>query len=96
MPCACLPADVLQAFTDKLASIAQPLRKMLTYDRGKKMAHHQQLSANRGAAVYFWDPNNPWQRGTIENTNDLVRQYLPTAPTSQATAWSSSMSLSIR
>ena len=70
-------AHVLQAFTDKLNAVAQPMRKTLTYDRGKEMAHHQQLTANTGVAVYFCDPHSPWQRGTNENTNGLVRQYLP-------------------
>ncbi len=70
-------AHVLQAFTDKLNAIAQPMRKSLTYDRGREMAHHVQLTANTGVAVYFCDPHSPWQRGTNENTNGLVRQYLP-------------------
>jgi len=70
-------AHVLQAFTDKLNAVARPMRKTLTYDRGKEMAHHQQLSANTGIAVYFCDPHSPWQRGTNENTNGLIRQYLP-------------------
>jgi len=70
-------AHVLQAFTDKLNAIAQPMRKTLTYDRGTEMAYHQQLSANTGIAVYFCDPHSPWQRGTNENTNGLVRQFLP-------------------
>ena len=70
-------AHVLQAFSDKLNAIAQPMRKTLTYDRGKEMAYHAQLSANTGVAVYFCDPHSPWQRGTNENTNGLIRQYLP-------------------
>ena len=70
-------AHVLQAFTDKLNSIAQPMRLSLTYDRGKEMAYHGQLTANTGVAVYFCDPHSPWQRGTNENTNGLIRQYLP-------------------
>jgi len=70
-------AHVLQAFSDKLNSIAQPMRKTLTYDRGREMAYHEQLTANTGVKVYFCDPNSPWQRGTNENTNGLVRQYLP-------------------
>ena len=70
-------AHVLQAFTDKLNGIAKPMRQTLTYDRGKEMAYHQQLTANTGVAVYFCDPHSPWQRGTNENTNGLVRQYLP-------------------
>jgi len=70
-------AHVLQAFTDKLNSVAQPMRQTLTYDRGKEMARHQELTANTGVAVYFCDPYSPWQRGTNENTNGLVRQFLP-------------------
>jgi len=70
-------AHVLQAFTEKLNAIAKPMRKTMTYDRGTEMAHHQQLSANTGIAVYFCDPYSPWQRGTNENTNGLVRQFLP-------------------
>jgi len=70
-------AHVLQAFTDKLNGIARPMRQTLTYDRGREMAHHTQLTANTGVAVYFCDPHSPWQRGTNENTNGLVRQYLP-------------------
>jgi IS30 family transposase len=70
-------AHVLQAFTDKLNGIATPMRQTLTYDRGREMAHHRQLTANTGVAVYFCDPHSPWQRGTNENTNGLVRQYLP-------------------
>ena len=70
-------ANVLQAFTDKLVSIAQPLRQTLTYDQGREMALHKQLTQNTGMAVYFCDPHSPWQRGSNENMNGLVRQYLP-------------------
>ena len=70
-------ANVLQAFTDKLVSIAQPLRQTLTYDQGRGMALHKQLTQNTRMAVYFCDPHSPWQRGSNENTNGLVRQYLP-------------------
>lgn len=70
-------ANVLQAFTDKLCAIAQPMRKTLTYDQGKELALHKQLTANTGMAVYFCDPHSPRQRGSNENTNGLVRQYLP-------------------
>jgi IS30 family transposase len=69
--------NVLQAFTDKLCAIAQPMCKTLTYDQGKEMTLHKQLTANTGMAVYFCDPHSPWQRGSNENTNGLVRQYLP-------------------
>jgi IS30 family transposase len=70
-------ANVLQAFTDKLNSIATPMRLSMTYDQGREMALHKQLSANTGIAVYFCDPHSPWQRGSNENMNGLVRQYLP-------------------
>jgi IS30 family transposase len=69
--------NVLQAFTDKLCAFAQLMRKPLTYDQGKEMALHKQLTANIRMAVYFCDPHSPWQRGSNENTNGLVRQYLP-------------------
>ena len=70
-------AHVLQAFSDKLNGVAQPMRQSLSYDRGSEMAQHAQLSQNTGMKVYFCDPYSPWQRGTNENTNGLLRQYLP-------------------
>lgn len=70
-------AHVLQAFSDKLNAIAKPMRESLTYDRGSEMARHQELSQNTGMKVYFCDPHSPWQRGSNENTNGLLRQYFP-------------------
>ena len=69
--------NVLQGFTDKLLSIALPLRLSMTYDQGREMAMHKELSKRTGIAVYFCDPHSPWQRGSNENMNGLVRQYLP-------------------
>jgi IS30 family transposase len=70
-------AHVLKAFSDKLNAIAKPMRQSLTYDRGTEMAKHKQLSQNTGMNVYFCDPHSPWQRGSNENTNGLLRQYFP-------------------
>ena len=70
-------ANVLQAFNDKLNSIAQPMRKSMTYDREREMAMHAKLSEQTGIAVYFCDPHSPRQRGSNENMNGLVHQYLP-------------------
>jgi IS30 family transposase len=69
--------SVLTAFGSKLNQIAAPLRQTLTYDQGKEMACHKQLAQATGVRVYFCDPHSPWQKGSCENTNGLVRQFLP-------------------
>jgi IS30 family transposase len=66
-----------QGFTKKLRHVPAALRKTLTYDRGKEMAEHEQLAQRLTIQIFFADPHSPWQRGTNENTNGLLRQYLP-------------------
>jgi IS30 family transposase len=68
---------VHQGFVRELKNIPALLRKSLTYDRGKEMALHKQVAADLNLIVYFADPHAPWQRGSNENTNGLVREYLP-------------------
>lgn len=69
--------EVLRAFCARLRKLPPHMRKTLTYDRGTEMARHEQLTARLGMPVFFCNPYSPWQRGTNENTNGLIRQYLP-------------------
>ena len=69
--------SALAAFTAKLNRIAAPMRQTLTYDQGKEMARHKELAQALGMRVYFCDPHSPWQKGSCENTNGLLRQFMP-------------------
>ena len=65
------------AIARTITTLPQQLRRSLTWDRGAEMAQHAQLRIEACVAVYFCDPHSPWQRGTNENTNGLLRQYFP-------------------
>ena len=68
---------VVNALVKNARKLPQELYKSLTWDRGKEMAGHKQFTLATDIQVFFCDPQNPWQRGTNENTNGLLRQYLP-------------------
>jgi IS30 family transposase len=68
---------VRDAIAQAIVTLPQQLRRSLTWDQGAEMAQHAQLRINTGLPVYFCDPQSPWQRGTNENTNGLLRQYFP-------------------
>ena len=68
---------VRNAITEQITTLPEQLRRSLTWDQGAEMAQHAQLRIETGLPVYFCDPRSPWQRGSNENTNGLLRQYFP-------------------
>lgn len=69
--------EAWRKFARRFNALPEPLRKSLTYDRGMEMSLHRKFTARTKAKVYFCDPQSPWQRGTNENTNGLLRQFFP-------------------
>ena len=68
---------VRDAIAASITTLPEQLRRSLTWDQGAEMAQHAQLRIDADLDIYFCDPQSPWQRGTNENTNGLLRQYFP-------------------
>jgi IS30 family transposase len=69
--------DVRRAYAKAMRTVPKELAKTLTYDQGKEMSEHRRFTIDTGIKVYFAHPGSPWERGTNENTNGLIRQYFP-------------------
>ena len=70
-------ASVVSALSKQVRKLPLQLRRSLTWDRGHEMTEHKRFTMATKVPVYFCDPHSPWQRGSNENTNGLLRQYLP-------------------
>jgi transposase, IS30 family len=70
-------AYVRERLAEQILTLPSQLRRSLTWDQGREMAEHVRFTVDTGVQVYFCDPHSPWQRGSNENTNGLLRQYFP-------------------
>jgi len=68
--------SAVEGFSAALNRMPLAVRKSMTYDQGREMTHHAKITQKTGVAIYFCDPHSPWQRGSNENINGLIRQYL--------------------
>ncbi len=68
---------VADAMAKAIVKLPSQLVRSITWDQGSEMAHHEQFRIDTGVQIYFCDPHSPWQRGSNENTNGLLRQYMP-------------------
>ena len=77
LPSGMNPESVRQGLTQKIQTLPEFIRRSLTWDQGLEMRQHKLFTIDTGVTIYFCDPHSPWQRGTNENTNGLLRQYFP-------------------